>query len=78
MKKNDKYLLVFYALLVVGISVGLLYMDSSLEKPIGPLRIVPNPLSDITVIKVVDVETEKIFTIMSDIENYPNVLPGNV
>ena len=78
MKKNDKYLLVFYALLVVGISVGLLYIDSSLEKPIGPLRIVPNPLSDITVIKVVDVETEKIFTIMSDIENYPNVLPGNV
>ena len=78
MKKNDKYLLVFYALLVVGISVGLLYMDSSLEKPIGPLRIVPNPLSNITVIKVVDVETEKIFTIMSDIENYPNVLPGNV
>ena len=78
MKKNDKYLLVFYALLVVGISVGLLYIDSSLEKPIGPLRIVPNPLSNITVIKVVDVETEKIFTIMSDVENYPYVLPKNV
>ncbi len=78
MKKNDKYLLVFYALLVVGISVGLLYIDSSLEKPIGPLRIVPDLLSNITVTKVVDVETEKIFTIMSDVENYPNVLPGNV
>ena len=78
MKKNDKYLLVFYALLVVGISVGLLYIDSSLEKPIGPLRIVPDLLSNITVIKVVDVETEKIFTIMSDVENYPNILPANV
>ena len=78
MKKNDKYLLVFYALLVVGISVVLLHVDSSLEKPIGPLKIVPDLLSNITVIKVVDVETEKIFTIMSDVENYPNVLPASV
>ena len=78
MKKNNKYLLVFYALLVVGISVGWLYLDSSLEKPVGPLKIVPNPLSNINVIKVVDVETERIFTIMSDVENYPYVLPKNV
>ena len=78
MKKNNKYLLVFYALLVVGISVGWLYLDSSSEKPVGPLKIVPNPLSNINVIKVVDVETERIFTIMSDVENYPYVLPKNV
>jgi len=78
MKKNDKYLLVFYALLVVGISVGWLYLDSSLEKPVGPLNIVPNLLSNINIIKVVDVETERIFTIMSDVENYPYVLPKNV
>ena len=78
MKKNDKYLLVFYALLVVGISGGWLYLDSSLEKPVGPLNIVPNLLSNINIIKVVDVETERIFTIMSDVENYPYVLPKNV
>ena len=78
MKKNDKYLLVFYALLVVGISGGWLYLDSSSEKPVGPLKIVPNPLSNINIVKVVDVETERIFTIMSDVENYPYVLPKNV
>lgn len=78
MKKNDKYLLVFYALLIVGISIGVMYFDSSLEKPIGPLKIVPNPLSNITVTETVDVETEKIFTIMADVENYPHVLPKNV
>ena len=78
MKKNDKYLLVFYALLVVGIFAGWLYLDSSLEKPVGPLNIVPNPLSNINIVKVVDVETERIFTIMSDVENYPYVLPKNV
>ena len=78
MKKNDKYLLVFYALLIVGISIGVMYFDSSLEKPIGPLKIVPNPLSNITVTEMVDVETEKIFTIMADVENYPYVLPKNV
>ena len=78
MKKNDKYLLVFYALLIVGISTGVMYFDSSLEKPIGPLKIVPNPLSNIIVTETVDVETEKIFTIMADVENYPHVLPKNV
>ena len=78
MKKNDKYLLVFYALLIVGISIGVVYFDSSLEKPVGPLKIVPNPLSNIIVTETVDVETEKIFTIMADVENYPHVLPKNV
>ena len=78
MKKNDKYLLVFYALLIVGVSIGIMHFDSSLEKPVGPLNIVPNPLSNITVTEMVDVETENIFTIMADVENYPHVLPKNV
>ena len=78
MKKNDKYLLVFYALLIVGVSIGIMHFDSSLEKPVGPLKVVPNPLSNITVTEMVDVETEKIFTIMADVENYPYVLPKNV
>lgn len=78
MKKNDKYLLIFYVLIGGGIFAGLLYMDSSLEKPVGPLEIIPTPLSNIIITKMVDVETEKIFTIMSDVENYPYVLPKNV
>ena len=78
MKKSDKYLLVFYALLIVGISTGIIYFDSSLEKPVGPLKVVPTPLSNITITKMADVETEKIFTIMADVENYPYVLPKNV
>jgi len=78
MKKYDKYLLVFYALLIVGVSIGIIHFDSSLEKPFGPLKVVPNPLSNITVTEMVDVETEKIFTIMADVENYPHVLPKNV
>ena len=78
MKKNDKYLLVFYALLIVGVSIGIMHFDSSLEKPVGPLNIVPNPLSNVIVTEMVDVETETIFTIMADVENYPHVLPKNV
>ena len=78
MKKNDKYLLIFYVLIAGGIFVGLLYMDSSLEKPVGPLNIIPTSLSNINITKMVDVETEKIFTIMSDVENYPHILPKNV
>jgi len=78
MKKNDKYLLVFYALLVTGISMGLLYMESSLEKPVGTLKVIPTPLENITIIKITDLETERIFNVMADVENYPLVLPENI
>ena len=78
MEKNDKFLLIFYVLLGVGVFFGLLSIDSSLEKPAGPLNLAPIPLSSISITKVVDIETEKFFTILADVENYPRVLPKNV
>lgn len=78
MEKNDKFLVVFYVLLGVGVIFGLYSIDSSLEKPIGPLNLAPIPLSNISITKVIDIKTENFYTILSDVENYPRVLPKNV
>lgn len=78
MEKNDKFLLIFYVLLGIGIIFGLYSIDSSLEKPIGPLNLAPIPLPNISITKIVEIETEKIYTILSDVENYPRILPKNV
>jgi ribosome-associated toxin RatA of RatAB toxin-antitoxin module len=78
MEKNDKLVLIFYVLLGLGIIFGLYTIDSSLEKPSGPLNLAPIPLSNISITKVVEVDTEKFFSILSDIENYPRILPKNI
>jgi ribosome-associated toxin RatA of RatAB toxin-antitoxin module len=78
MEKNDKFLLVFYILLGTGVIFGLYSIDSSLEKPSAPLNLAPIPLSNISITKIVDIETEKIYAILSDVENYPRVLPKNI
>ena len=78
MAKNNNFLLVFYLLLGTGVIFGLYTIDSSLEKPSGPLNLAPIPLSNILITEVVDIETEFFFTILSDVENYPRVLPNNI
>jgi ribosome-associated toxin RatA of RatAB toxin-antitoxin module len=78
MEKNDKLLLIFYVLLGIGVIFGLYSIDSSLEKPSGPLNLAPIPLSNISISKIVDIETEVFYTILSDVENYPRILPKNI
>ncbi|RZD41110.1 MAG: hypothetical protein CXT78_11580 [Thaumarchaeota archaeon] len=78
MEKNNKFLIIFYALLFVGIFIGLQYIDLSLEKPDGQLNLAPIPLSNISITKIVDIETKNFYTILSDVENYPRVLPKNI
>jgi ribosome-associated toxin RatA of RatAB toxin-antitoxin module len=78
MEKNDKLILIFYVLLGLGIIFGLYTIDSSLEKPSGSLNLAPIPLSNISITKIVDIETDFLYTILSDVENYPTILPKNI
>ena len=78
MKKNNKFILIFYALLAVGIFIGLQSIDTTLEKPDRTLNLAPIPLSNISITKIVDVDTEIFYTILSDVENYPLILPKNI
>ena len=63
MEKNDKLILIFYVLLGLGIIFGLYTIDSSLEKPSGSLNLAPIPLSNISITKIVDIETDFLYTI---------------
>ena len=78
MEKNDKLILIFYVLLGLGIIFGLYTINSSLEKPSGSLNLAPIPLSNISITKIVDIETNFLYAILSDVENYPYVLPKNI
>ena len=69
---------IFYLVLFIGISAALVFVDSSLERPFGPINLVPHQLSTISYAKTVDVDKEIIFNIFADFKNYPHILPNNI
>jgi ribosome-associated toxin RatA of RatAB toxin-antitoxin module len=78
MTKNNKFIILFYIFLGLGISITLFSIDSSLEKPDTEFNLAPLPLSNISITKVVDIKTENLYTVFSNIENYPYILPKNI
>ena len=78
MENKDKSLIIFYILLVVTISIVLFSVDMSLEKPTGPLNLAPIPLSNISLTKVVEINNEKFYNLLSDVANYPQILQKNI
>ena len=65
-------------MLFVGIFGTTIYIDSTLDRPYGPLNLTPLQLSTLSYSKTVDVDKEIIFDVFSDIENYSNILPNNI
>ena len=70
--------MIFYLVLFVGVSITLISIDSSLERPFRPLNLAPIQLSTISYSKIVDVDKEIIFNTFADFENYPHILPNNI
>ena len=77
MIKNDKIIIIFYVFLAISFSVAIFYINSTYETTSLP-NIIPKPVSELEIIKEVDIEKEKIFLVMTDLENYPKVLPRNI
>ena len=77
MIKNDKIIIIFYVFLAISFSVAIFYINSTYETTSLP-NIIPKPISELEIIKEVDIEKEKIFLVMTDLENYPKVLPRNI
>jgi ribosome-associated toxin RatA of RatAB toxin-antitoxin module len=75
--KNDKIIIIFYVFLAISFSVAIFYINSTYETTSLP-NIIPKPISELEIIKEVDIEKEKIFLVMTDLENYPKVLPRNI
>ena len=78
MNKSSKIFIIFYLILFVGIFTTIIHIDSSLERPFGPINLVPHQLSTISYSKTIDVDKEIIFNIFADFKNYPRILPNNI
>jgi len=73
MKKLTKVIIIYSVIIVIGFILSTSYHNQIIGKPIlGEI------IMGFNVEKITDVKREKIFDVMADIENYPNVLPNNI
>ena len=73
MKKLKKVFVIYFLIIVIGIVTATVYHNSKIEGFYeGEIIIGLNN------IKEIPIEREKIFGVLADIENYPNVLPDNI
>jgi hypothetical protein len=78
LNKSNKLFTIFYLILFLGVLGTIISIDSSLERPYGPINLAPLQLSEISYSKIVDVEKKIIFNVFTDIENYSKILPNNI
>jgi len=73
MKKLSKAIIIYSIIIVIGFGVSMTYHSQFLDVIITGEYVI-----GFNVIRETEVNKEKIFNVMADIENYPNVLPENV
>ncbi len=76
-QKTDKIIIIFYAFLAIAFTIGILYIASTFDTIEHPI-IFLQPVTELQITKIVDVNQEEAFLIMADIKNYPNILPRNI
>jgi len=74
LKKNDKIIISFYALLAISFSFGVLYTSTTFEDLPTPTWVLEK-LTFLEFEKTLEIEQERLFLTMSDLENYPKILP---
>lgn len=77
MNKSEKIIILFYIVLAISYSTYIFQTSSSVDELELP-NILPKPITDITIIKKMNIEKEQIFRIMTDVSNYSNILPQNI
>lgn len=75
-KKNDKIIIVFYIFLIISFASGIFYTSTNFENLPKPDWVIKQ-LTIIEFEKTLEIDQEKLFLTMSDIENYPKILPKN-
>jgi len=68
-----KVMIIYFLIIGSGIVSTTIYYNYQFEN----IKIPGKLVIGINLVKVVDVDREKIFDVMADIENYPKVLPDN-
>lgn len=77
-QKTDKIIIIFYIFLAIAFVIGILYTASTFEELGLPDSIFPQPVTELQITKIVNVNQEEAFLIMTDIKNYPKILPRNI
>ena len=77
MIKSDKIVIIFYVFLAISFGTAIFYIDSTYETTSLP-NIIPEPVTELEITKIVGVNQEEAFLIMTDIKNYPKMLPKNI
>ena len=77
MKKGDKVITIFYIFLAISVSSVFLYLEAHLMHR-EVIDILPQPAKELNFERVIPVEREVLFGVITDVSNYPQILPRNV
>tara|TARA_B100001750_G_scaffold236161_1_gene239624 strand:- start:1731 stop:2870 length:1140 start_codon:yes stop_codon:yes gene_type:complete len=77
MKKGDKVITTFYIFLAISVISVFLYLESNLMHR-EVIDILPQPAKELNFERVIPVEREVLFGVITDVSNYPQILPSNV
>lgn len=76
LKKRDKIIVGFYIFLSISFIVGILYTGTTFDDLPKPNWVIEQ-LKEIKSEKILDIQQEKLFLTMTDVKNYPKILPRN-
>ena len=76
MKKNNLNFILFYSFLGISLVIGYSYLDSTFGNT--TIDIIQKPISNFHQEKIVDVERNIIYNLMTDVENFPIIIPKNI
>lgn len=77
MNRTDKIIIIFYVFLAISYTSVILYLDNSYKRPDIP-DLFPKPVDEVLLVKTIDINRQKIFDAIADVENYPIMLPQNI
>jgi|TARA_B100000586_G_scaffold97015_1_gene69313 ribosome-associated toxin RatA of RatAB toxin-antitoxin module len=79
MKKSDKKILVFYVCLGISLLAAFSYFDSLYERPHIDLQLKTEPIKNKNFENIINtVPPTSMYEVITDVENYPIVLPKNI
>jgi len=76
-QKTDNIIIIFYVFLAISFTIGIIHVTSTFDTTEQAI-LFPQPVTDLQTKKMVDVNQEEAFLIMTDIKNYPKMLPKNI
>lgn len=76
LKKNDKIIIGFYIFLAISVSFTILYISTTFEDLPKPNWVIEQ-LKEIEFERTLEIEQEKLFLTITDVKNFPKILPRN-